>query len=189
MRMSFILSLALAAVFSGSAQAALNTPEATLLTQAEIIAGQQHTDAERTNLMSKFIVQYDQTAPQAGREERFVNALEEMNIMTPARAEAFRATVDQAVKTEAAANPNGKASEIFESALANVLRNSDVGAQFSACSSDFEWAGIFAAGAAASVVAFTQTDGDFLQQSAAEFALAFGTASAWFLLESGKDCR
>lgn len=129
------LSLCLALFSAASAQAALNSPEATLLTQATIVAGQKHSDAERQKLVEKMITNYDETAPQEGREDRMVSALQEMNIMTAARAEEFRAQLDQSMNAQVAANKG--ASEALKGAMLS-LRNSNNGAQYSSCGT--QWA-------------------------------------------------
>jgi hypothetical protein len=111
------------------------TPEVQLLTTVAADAGMQLTATERKARISQEIVEYDNTAPTDGREDRLVNALVETRMMAPAQAQTFRNTADTAIQAQLTLNPQATAEQFLNSSIQAVLSNLN-GAQFSGCERD-----------------------------------------------------
>jgi hypothetical protein len=77
---------------------------------------------------------YEQASPIEGRSDRFAQAMVEMNMMTPARADEVKASIDASVGAQLNANPNmnqDQRNQLVMDATLQQMNFSSAGAQFS----------------------------------------------------------
>jgi len=106
---------------------------------------------------------YEQASPSEGRSDRFAQAMVEMNMMTAARADEVKASIDATVGAQLNANPNmnqDQRNQLVMTATLQQMNLSSVGAQFSSATCTGFWIGgsaIIVASIFANVYASTLT--------------------------------
>ena len=149
---STMIGTSMPVLHANAAGAPAQTPEMTLLIESLMISGKKMSNRELKAELGEAMVNYNQTAPAEGREERLADALVQTGIMTPDRAEAFRQSIQDAVASELAQN-KGNPQAAISQALVSALGRTE-GAQFSNCALNGIATVLLTAGLVGSIIAY-----------------------------------
>jgi hypothetical protein len=129
--LSLVLSMALSSL--ASADASAMTPEAHLISSAIALSGRNLSASDLQNRIAAELKDYNETAPADHRIERTQQALVDMNILSPAQAQAFAAQAQESANTLASDHfaTQQDAQNAFQSQLGQVLSTAK-GARFDA---------------------------------------------------------
>jgi hypothetical protein len=87
--LALIVSQAVTAVAAYASPTEQNTPEMKLISSMIALSGQSLSQAQLESRLSAELKQYDQSAPEEGRDERTEQALVKLGVYTPEQAHVF----------------------------------------------------------------------------------------------------